>query len=235
MKNQSISILGSFMLGLVFLFASGCKHEPEAIPVIPGQNEKPCHPDTVYFQNDILPLLQSSCALAGCHDAITQEDGVNLTNYNSVINTADVKPMQPNKSDLYEVLIEDDPDKRMPPPPKQALSADQIDMVYTWIMQGALNNSCEGGPCDSIHVAFNLTIAPIIQNHCLGCHSGASPSGGISLAGYPNIVTVANNGKLLGSITHSTGYVAMPQNSNKLSTCQIAQIRKWINDGTPNN
>lgn len=220
----------------VFVMLPGCKHEPEAIPdPDPDPTGRPCHPDTVYFENDILPLLQSSCALSGCHDVNTQADGVNLTNYNAIIQTADVRPFNPGNSDLYERITDTDLDKIMPPPPRQSLSAEQIQMVYTWIMQGALNNGCDPEGCDSVQVSFSQTIRPIIQGRCFGCHSGPSPSGNISLQSHADLVAVANNGKLLGSITHSTGFVPMPQNSAKLSACQIAQIRKWINDGTPDN
>lgn len=195
----------------------------------------PCDPDTVYFQNTILPLLQSSCALAGCHDAASASDGVILTDYANIINTAGVDPFDPESSDLYEVLIEDDPDKRMPPPPRNPLTAEQINSVYTWIMQGALNNYCDDIECDTVNVTFSATVWPVIQGKCFGCHSGSSPSGGISLETHADLVVVANSGQLIGTIRHDQGYSPMPQNGAKLSECNIAQIQKWINDGTPNN
>lgn len=43
------------------------------------------------------------------------------------------------------------------------------------------------------------------------------------------------NGKLYGSIAHTTGFAAMPQSGNKLSDCQIAQVKKWIDAGAPQN
>lgn len=198
-------------------------------------NGIPCDPDTAYFLNTIFPLLQSSCAISGCHDAATAADGVNLTTYTSIINTADVDPYNPQSSDLYEVITENDPDKRMPPPPRNPLNDDQIDAVYLWIMQGALNNYCDEIDCDSINVTYSGTVFPIIQNNCLGCHSGGSPSGGIFLETHANLVAVANTGQLLGVIRHQQGYPAMPPSGVQLSDCNIAQIQKWINDGTPNN
>ena len=30
-------------------------------------------------------------------------------------------------------------------------------------------------------------------------------------------------------------YIPMPENGQQLSDCKIAQIRKWINDGMPDN
>ena len=52
----------------------------------------PCDPDTIYFQNDVLPLFQSSCGIAGCHDPLTAEGEVILTSYYYVMQTADVEP-----------------------------------------------------------------------------------------------------------------------------------------------
>lgn len=200
----------------------------------------PCDPDTVYFQNDVLPLLLSSCGLADCHDEQTAQDDVILTSYYWVMQTADVVPFEPWESDLFEKITEDDPDDRMPPPPASMLSVDQIDMIYTWIAQGALNNHCEQEDCDSVNVTFSETIFPIVQNNCLGCHSGPDPNGGISLENYNAIVSAAsiepgNQGSLLGAVTWATGNTPMPENGPQISDCDITQIQKWIDDGMPDN
>lgn len=221
------------------LLIASCKHDPESQVTPdpdPKPEEKPCHPDTVYFRNDILPIFQSSCAMSGCHDAATAQEDVILDSYANIIATGDVRPGDPESSDVYEVITEDDLDKRMPPPPASALPAAQIQMIHTWIMQGALDNYCdEIGPCDTLDVSFSQTLVPIIQTYCLGCHSGASPQGGISLSSHAEVSTLGQNGRLLGAIDHQPGYSPMPQNGNKLNECQIAQFRNWINDGTPNN
>jgi hypothetical protein len=123
----------------------------------------------------------------------------------------------------------------MPPSPRIPLTQNQIDMIAKWINQGAFNNYCVEANCDTVNVTFAGTIWPIIQNTCLGCHSGSSPGGNISLGNYDQVVVIANNGKLMGSVTHASGYKPMPQNGNKLSDCNIKQLQIWINNGTPNN
>lgn len=195
----------------------------------------PCNPDTVYFVNTILPLLQSSCGNSGCHDQASASDGVILTDYVNIINTGGVQAGNPGNSELYEKITESDPDKVMPPPPKAPLIQSQIAAIQKWIIQGAKNNSCDSEDCDSVNVTFSQNVFTLIQNKCLGCHSGGSPSGGVSLTNYNEIKTIAEGGALLGVITHSPGYSPMPKNGNKLSICNIAQIKKWINDGMPNN
>ena len=37
------------------------------------------------YSADIKPILDASCAKSGCHDAITQEDGKNLSNYTEAL------------------------------------------------------------------------------------------------------------------------------------------------------
>jgi mono/diheme cytochrome c family protein len=63
----------------------------------------------------------------------------------------------------------------------------------------------------------------------------ASPSGNILLNNYANVKIQATNGRLVGAVSHAAGYSAMPKNANKLTECQIAQIRKWVNAGALNN
>ncbi|MBN1337823.1 MAG: hypothetical protein JXA03_00790 [Bacteroidales bacterium] len=200
----------------------------------------PCDPDTAYFQNDVLPLLQSSCGVIGCHDPGTATERVILTSYNFVMQTTEVVPGQPWESEIYEVIMEDDPEKRMPPSPQQPLTVEQKALIYKWIAQGALNNHCDDEDCDSINVTFSQTVWPIVQNSCFGCHSGPAPSGGISLTNHGQVkaassIPAGNPGSLLGSVTWANGNVPMPKNGFQLSECKIAQIKKWIQDGMPNN
>ncbi|MBK9291730.1 MAG: hypothetical protein IPM52_08910 [Bacteroidetes bacterium] len=225
----------SFSL-LLFLVLFSCKHDP----VLPddGQNPPPssvCDPDTVYFKNEILPLLNSGCAVSGCHNAASAQDGVILTDYSNIIRTGKVKAGNPGDSKLYKVLIDSDPDDRMPPPPRAPFTAEQISKIRKWIEQGAKNNSCESNNCDTLNVTFSAHIQPIMQNNCTGCHSGSQPQGGILLTDHTTISAAAATGRLLGSIMHSPGYAAMPQGAPKLDNCKITQIRKWIENGSPNN
>ncbi len=194
----------------------------------------PCDPDTIYFERDLLPILQSACAQPGCHDAITQQDGVRLTDYASVMATGKIKPGDPEDSELYEVITDPDPDKRMPPPPNSTLPADQIAMVEKWIQQGAQNLFCDDEECDTTNVTYSTVVEQIINQHCYGCHNNGNPLGGLSLEGYDKVVSIANDGRLMGTITHEPGYPAMPKNGMKLSDCKILLIETWINNGLPN-
>ena len=199
-----------------------------------GGSSAPCDPSKIYFQQQVLPILISNCAMSGCHDDASHQDGVVLTSYEKVMSTGDVRPGRPGSSNLYEVIIETDPDDRMPRPPRSPLTSAQIQVIYQWIQQGALNLTCEN-MCDSTQFAFNTIIKPIITNKCQGCHSGSAASGGIDLSTYNGVKAKITDGKLWGSVNHLPGYSPMPKNGAKLSDCEITQIKKWIENGSLNN
>lgn len=84
-------------------------------------------------------------------------------------------------------------------------------------------------------VSYAQKLAPVLQLNCYSCHSIGSPSGNILLGNYAADKLIAQNGKLFGAINHSSGFSAMPKNGTKLTNCQIATIKKWIDGGMLNN
>ncbi|MBL0182910.1 MAG: hypothetical protein IPP96_11705 [Chitinophagaceae bacterium] len=234
MQNQNSKLVEIIGLILFLLILLSCKHEiPVQViesPVSGG--EQTCSADTVYFQNKVLPLLNSSCAMSGCHDAITHKEGINLATYGNIMATGGVRPGNPGNSKLYTVLNRTG-NERMPPPPAAAFTQAQKDIVYKWIMQGAKNNACND--CDTAVFTYSGAVAPLMNTYCKGCHNPSSLGGGIDLGVYAGVKSVALNGKLLGSIKHQTGFIAMPQGSTKLSDCKIEQVQKWVAAGAPNN
>ncbi len=194
-----------------------------------------CDPDTVYFENDIYPILISNCAISGCHDAETHEEGINLSTYAKVMSSHIMKPSDPYDSEFYDVVTETG-DDLMPPPPMASLTDEEIALIILWQEQGALDNSCTD--CDTSAVTFSGTILPIMNAYCTGCHDASSPSGGISLTAYlgtgsnDGIVDVASDGRLMGALNGDVGFVAMPPGS-MLPQCLIDQIRIWVDAGYP--
>jgi len=90
--------------------------------------------------------------------------------------------------------------------------------------------------CDSVSTqTYDATISKILNDNCVSCHSGSSPSGGVLLNSYTNVKTQVDNGQLLGSILHSSGFTgskAMPPSSS-LDDCSINAIKKWIKNTAP--
>jgi len=230
-------VLISIFATVLIIFTS-CKHSPELSgPSIPPPPPPPptakCDPDTVYFSNDILPLITSNCAKSGCHDVISHEGGVTLTDYTSILITGEVRPFNSGDSKLYKVITDNDPEDKMPPSPNASLTSSQIGYISQWINQGALENRCDSAGCDSVIVTFTNIIQPMMQKYCIGCHGSGNPSGGISLHNYDGVVATASSGQLMGVVRQDPGYSPMPKNGNKLSNCEITQLQVWINNGKP--
>lgn len=193
-----------------------------------------CNPDTVYFASQLFPLIQSSCAMSKCHDAITRADGIVLTDYTNIMKI--VKAGDPANSKLYKSLIDSDPEDRMPMAPVPPFTQTQIALVYKWIQQGAKNNACSNSitsTCVTTNMSFVNNILPIFSINCNGCHNATSPAGGINLTTYAG--TKAASARLVGSISHTTGFIPMPSSTTKLAACDINKIAAWISQGTINN
>ena len=233
MKNVYVIIIGSIIALLTTLFA--CRHEIvngyDIGNINPPEPASTCSADTVYFVNEIQPIISSNCTMSGCHDAITHAEGVNLTTYNNIRRYT--SPGNASVSKLYKVIVKTNGD-RMPPAPMAPLSAAQIAKVQKWINQGALNNNCSGG-CDTAVFTYSGAIQGLMNARCAGCHNPASLGGGIDVSTYATAKVVALNGKLYGSVAHLSGYAPMPKNSSRLTDCEIRQIQQWVNAGAPNN
>jgi hypothetical protein len=113
------------------------QQQPEVQPEPQPQPELPPLPvpaPGVSFQEDILPILQASCAVQGCHAAPNPPKGLNLETYagfekGGVFNPGDSKG---------SVVIRRIDGGGMPP--GAPLGNDQIQLFKDWIDEGAKNN-----------------------------------------------------------------------------------------------
>jgi mono/diheme cytochrome c family protein len=245
MNRRNLLLLLPLLASFIIIQLNACTHQPEEIvnpdpdPPPPGPVGHACDPDTIYFSIDVLPIFLSTCAKSGCHDATAQED-VRLDSYAAAMASGVVRPYDLGDSEMWEKINETDPEDIMPPAPEQPLDAARKEIIRRWIEQGAQNLYCDEA-CDTINVTFSNTIWPnIIQKHCLGCHSGANASGGIHLENHDNVkaqalIPAGQPGSLMGAVTRASGNSPMPKNQEPLSDCKIAQLKKWINEGMPNN
>lgn len=198
-------------------------------------NLNSCDSTKVYFQNDILPIFISNCAFSGCHDAGTGMSGVILTTYENIMGSDVIEVGEAEDSDLFERIIENDPNNRMPlgrdPLPQQ-----QVEKIRQWINDGAPNTSCnERTGCDTSNIVYSGIISRIVETKCQGCHSGLNPGGNINLTSYNGVRAIALDQRMLNAVLHSPGFKAMPLGGDKLAPCEIEAIRIWTNDGAPNN
>ena len=90
--------------------------------------------------------------------------------------------------------------------------------------------------CDTTAVTFSGTILPMLQNHCMTCHSNnAAPSfgGNIKLENYADVSS--QSATVLSAIRQDGSVPPMPLGGAKLNDCLIGQFAIWVNDGTPQN
>jgi hypothetical protein len=110
----------SRLLFFIFLICCSCEYHDlndfvEAVPVA-------CDHETSW-QNDILPIIENSCAISGCHDGISRRD---WTQYDEVKKyAAQAKLRTQNRSMPFEG------------PP---LTHEQINVIACWVDAGAPNN-----------------------------------------------------------------------------------------------
>ena len=91
-----------------------------------------------------------------------------------------------------------------------------------------------GSACDTTNVTYSGTIAPImVNNNCNACHTPSSGNG-IVTTDYADLKILATNGKLVNSV-NGTGTILMPLNGQKMPSCTLAKISKWVRDGALNN
>jgi len=126
---KSLKTLSLFCFIFAVLFSASCEHEPE---LRPGTTE-------VCFDRDIMLIINSNCNVPGCHG--NGGEAPSLGTYEQVMNF--VSPGKPNKSELHEVITANpNSTKLMPPKPKSMLTSAQIDIINTWILQGAAHTTC---------------------------------------------------------------------------------------------
>ena len=81
--------------------------------------------------------------------------------------------------------------------------------------------------------ASGLTLAsikPIIDGNCTSCH-GYGGAAGYNFLSSSDIIRAGKNGELLGTIKHTRGFPAMPENAEQLDQASIDKIECWISNG----
>lgn len=117
-----------YIILFFFVFTIACKHKADFTKL-----------PKVSFIKDIQPIIVSNCSQSGCHGA-SNAGSFKLSSYNEIMESGKVKASSPSTSKLYAVLKTLEDADIMPKKPYQELTEKQIQLVYVWIGQGALNN-----------------------------------------------------------------------------------------------
>ncbi len=88
-----------------------------------------CTGITPSYTTDIRPILNASCAKSGCHDAVTQEEGINLSSYQEANAISQenrfLGSIQHKKG--YKKMPDDGP----------KLSESQVQLLTCWVQNGS--------------------------------------------------------------------------------------------------
>lgn len=92
----------------------------------------------VDFANEVKPIFNTHCT--SCHGGVKQAADISFVYGDNVVapNGWIVEPGDPDASSLFQRVVSDDPEERMPPPGHgPALSDKEVDVLKRWIKQGA--------------------------------------------------------------------------------------------------
>ena len=85
-----------------------------------------------------------------------------------------------------------------------------------------------GYDCDEVISYYQESVVPIMSNHCVGCHSGSSASGGLALNSFDAAVSGIMNGNVIHRINMETSNpLFMPLGSEKLSQQELDIIQNF--------
>ena len=102
-------------------------------------------------------------------------------------------------------------------------------------------------PCNlPTTVSYQTHVLPILTQNCYSCHGAKtyqlSTAGTFNMEDFTQVQFYSNpaNGRnnvsyMVGNIRHDAGFVAMPYSGGKLSDCDIATIKAWVDAGALNN
>tara|TARA_B100001079_G_scaffold124825_1_gene106918 strand:+ start:1736 stop:2083 length:348 start_codon:yes stop_codon:yes gene_type:complete len=85
-----------------------------------------------------------------------------------------------------------------------------------------------GYDCDEVISYYQESVAPILSDHCIGCHSSSNASGSLALDSFDGAVSGIMNGDVINRINLETSSTLfMPRGSEKLSQQQLDIIQNF--------
>lgn len=109
--------------GLILLVLFGSCYNDREDLLYPSITD--CNTLNAEYAADIAPIIQSSCAIPGCHDAASGNKGGPFTNFTQVKNKAAIIKAQVVSGAMPQGL---------------SLSQEQIKLISCWVDSGAPNN-----------------------------------------------------------------------------------------------
>ena len=116
-----------FCLCIILLMGTGCYFDEMEDPLPPQ--------GVISYALDIQPIFSNNCTV--CHPGQVMDLYLTAANsYSSITNGVYIIPNDPDGSLLFQRLL----GNPTPMPPGGSLQSAEIELIRTWIEQGALNN-----------------------------------------------------------------------------------------------
>lgn len=103
-------------------------------------------------------------------------------------------------------------------------------------------------PVNLAEVSFETHVLPIFEQHCIQCHGGEQPEGGLrteeglSLTSYEDVIFGSFNGPVIEPGDVEDSYLIdqvatgrMPKEGERLTPAEIEIITAWVEAGAPDN
>ena len=130
LRNKTI--MGSILVGAAVFLLAGCYKNRT---VIFDTGEEITRP--VSFASDIIPIFNSSCNTAGCHNTGGKAPDLSAPNaFTSLSNGGYFNAADAQSSELYLWMS----GKKGTPMPVSGINKDYNALILAWIKQGAQNN-----------------------------------------------------------------------------------------------
>ena len=197
----------------------------------------------VDFQTEIQPIIESACL--SCHNPQNAEGELRLDSLQNALTGGDrgaaIVPGKPEESPFYATTVLPADDDGIMPPEGPPLAKSQTERLRKWIAEGAKWTASAKLQVQP-RIDFVKHIQPILEVHCLSCHSGDEPEADYSLAtrkaamesgvGAPSIVAFSPNESALYALTilHEEADELMPP-GDPLPQELTERLRLWISQG----
>ena len=224
-------------------------------PIKPSANKSEA---TVSFTKQIVPILTAKCGR--CHIR-GNKGGVRLSSYASLMRGSEdagviVFAGDDRGSRLIEVIESGD----MPRGGLQ-VAGDELLLLRQWIREGAKFDGNNTGDLIAAasppgerqpmpfatatgneKVSFSKDLAPVLAQHCLGCHDNQRRRGGLSLATFSRLLRGGDSGApvsagnpetslLIAKLEGTADGQRMPQGRPPLPSDVIDKFRTWVTEG----
>lgn len=195
--------------------------------------------EAICFEEKILPVFQTGCAVSNCHDSQAAKKGYVFSDYEGIMEA--ITAGFPDESKAYQSIIAKGGEKAMPP--DRPLSENERTLIRIWISQGALNTTCGEPPGqDDEKACFSRDVLPILISSCAttGCHDPVTHEEDLILNSYANLfnneedLVVPGNPELskIYVVLNKAGEDRMPPSPNApLTEAQKQTIYNWIKEG----